>query len=206
MNIRSTLLLSPLLALPLLVACQPSSPPDAAPTPPVAQTAAPPPPAVPQPDPSKPTIERASPPTLRAVALGRFDAHNDVAGNATGAIEITDDGIAGGNGAQFTTERVAIVRGGDEFTAGQRYADVMMMDAEEPVELRRVVDETVPQGGRTFCNGMKTGYLAIASYGYAEDSHTLVKVVGLQGDGLPAATAKDTSLCGLAIYQSKTRS
>ena len=212
LNLRSTPAPSPLLLLPLLLAaCQPGTPSGSgsdraapAPSTPPGQTEAPAPPAVPHADAGNAPIERAAPPTVRAVALGRFEAHNDFAKSATGTVELGEDEVTGANGATFVTERVAIVRGGDEFTAGQRYADVMMMDADEPVELRRVVDETVPAGGRTFCNGMKTGFLAIASYGYAQDAHTLVKIIGLQGDGLPAATAKDTSLCGLAIYQSKS--
>lgn len=201
------LVAAPLVLLPLLSACQPQSGSTATQEPPAAstpRTEAPAPPAVPQSDADKAPIERAAPPTLRAVALGRFQPHNDVATAATGAIEIGEDGITGANGAKFVTERVAIVRGGDEFTAGQRYADVMKMDSEEPVELRRVVDETTAgEGSKTFCNGMKTGFLAIAAYGYAEDRHTLVKIVGLQGDGLPAATAKDTTLCALAVYEDR---
>lgn len=153
-----------------------------------------------EPDTSNATIERAAPPTLRPVALGTFEAGNPVAEAVTGRITIEDTRISGANGASFVTERVAIVRGGDEFTAGQRYADVMMMDADQPVELRRVIDETLPtkSPGNAFCGRMKTGYLALASY--TEGDNVLVKVIGLQGDGIPAATARDTTLCASTFY------
>ena len=183
---------------------QPEAPPAEEPAQPAATAEAPPaPPAVPGPDASAATIERAAPPTLRAVALGKFEPGNPVAEAVTGAIDIEDTKITGANGASFLTERVAIVRGGDEFTAGQRYADIMMMDAEQPVELRRVVEETRPtaQPDNGFCNRMKTGYLALASYD--EGGDTLVKVIGLQGDGLPAATAQDTTLCASTFYLAK---
>lgn len=165
--------------------------------------APPAPPAVPSADTSTPTIERAAPPTLRAVALGKFEPGNPVAEAVTGAIDIEDARITGANGASFVTERVAIVRGGDEFTAGQRYADIMMMDADQPVELRRVVEETRPtaQPDNGFCSRMKTGYLALASYD--EGEFKLVKIIGLQGDGLPAATAQDTTLCASTFYLTK---
>lgn len=171
----------------------------AAPSP--AQTTAPPAPrALLEPDTSNATIERAAPPTLRAVASGAFDAGNPVAEAATGRIEIEDTRITGANGATFVTERVAIVRGGDEFTAGQRYADVMMMDADQPVELRRVIDESPPTAapGNAFCGRMKTGYLALASY--TEGDYVLVKIIGLQGDAIPAPNATDTSLCASTFY------
>ncbi|HST44985.1 MAG TPA: hypothetical protein VLK29_07155 [Luteimonas sp.] len=183
------------------------APRDASPAAPApAQTATPtsaPPPApraLLEPDASNATIERAAPPTLRAVATGVFEPGNPVAEAVTGRVTIEDTRIAGANGALFVTERVAIVRGGDEFTAGQRYADVMMMDADQPVELRRVIDETPPTKapGNAFCARLKTGYLALASY--TEGDNVLVKVIGLQGDGIPAATARDTTLCASTFY------
>lgn len=197
---RSSLLVATL-ATCLVAACDRADPPatsEAAPTP---TTAPPPAPrALLEPDTSNATIERAAPPTLRAVASGSFEPGNPVAEAATGRIEIEDTRITGANGATFVTERVAIVRGGDEFTAGQRYADVMMMDADQPVELRRVIDETPPTeaGANAFCGRMKTGYLALASY--TEGDNRLVKVIGLQGDAIPAPNATDTSLCASTFY------
>jgi hypothetical protein len=118
----------------------------------------------------------------------------------TGAIEVEDGRITGANGAGFSTERVAIVRGGDEFAAGQRYADVMMMDAGQPVELRRVIEEVRPDArpDNAFCGRNPTGYLALASY--VEGRHRLVKLLALQGTGIPAATATDTVLCASTFY------
>lgn len=158
------------------------------------------PPAVPSPDTSTATIERASSPSLNPVALGAFEPGNPVAEAVTGKLTIEDNKITGANGASFVTERVAIVRGGDEFSAGQRYADIMQVAAEQPVELRHVVEETPPTKipDNAFCSTMKTGYLALASV--MEDDTQVVKVIGLQGNDLPAATAQGTSLCASTFY------
>jgi hypothetical protein len=160
----------------------------------------PPPPAVLSPDASNATIERASPPTLDPVALGTFEPGNPVAERVTGGLTVEDTTITGANGASFITERVAIVRGGDEFSAGQRYADIMQVAAEQQVELRHVVEETPPTKtpGSALCGTMKTGYLALASV--MEGDSRILKLIGLQGDDLPAATAQGTVLCASTFY------
>ncbi|HEY4529617.1 MAG TPA: hypothetical protein VIG97_04715 [Luteimonas sp.] len=151
------------------------------------------------PDPAKAPIERAAPPTLPPVAVGRFVAADRVAAAMTGAIEITDSRITGEDGVAFVTERMAIVRGGDEYSAGERYADMMSIDAGHPVELRRVLDEVRAEDGQGFCGSMKTGFLALASY--EEAGIRVVKLLALQGDGIPAATAVDTRLCAATSYE-----
>lgn len=177
---------------------------DAAPAPqsgqPAATSAPPPTPRSSRdPDPATAPIERAAPPTLQPVVLGRFDAADRVARAMTGAIEIGDDRIEGESGVVFVTERVAIVRGGDEYSAGQRYADMMRVDAGHAVELRRVLDEVRPEDGQGFCAGMKTGFLALASQ--EEAGMRIVRLLALQGDGIPAATASDTMLCASTHYE-----
>lgn len=152
-----------------------------------------------EPDPAKAPIERAAPPTLQPVAIGRFVAADRVAAAMTGDIEIADSRITGEDGVAFVTERMAIVRGGDEFSAGERYADMMSIDAGHPVELRRVIDEVRAEDGQGFCGSMKTGFLALASH---EDAGIrVVKLLALQGDGIPAATATDTRLCAATSYE-----
>ncbi len=158
------------------------------------------PPAVQSPDTSTATIERAAPPTLSPVALGKFEPGNPVAGAVTGKLNVEDTKITGANGASFVTERVAIVRGGDEFSAGQRYADIMQVAAEQQVELRHVVEETPPTKtpDNAICGKMKTGYLALSSV--MEGDTQVLKVIGLQGDDLPAANAQGTVLCASTFY------
>ena len=160
----------------------------------------PPPPAVQSPDTSTATIERASPPTLSPVTLGKFEPGNPVAEAVTGKLNVEDTKITGANGASFVTERVAIVRGGDEFSAGQRYADIMQVAAEQQVELRHVVEETPPTKtpDNAICGKMKTGYLALSSV--MEGDTQILKVIGLQGDDLPAANAQGTVLCASTFY------
>lgn len=152
-----------------------------------------------EPDPAQAPIERAAPPTLQPVAIGHFLAADRVSRAMTGDIDIEDARILGGNGASFVTERVAIVRGGDEYSAGERYADMMRVDAGHPVELRRVLDEVRGEDGQGFCDSMKTGFLALASY--EESGFRVVKLLALQGDGIPAATAADTRLCASTSYE-----
>lgn len=165
-----------------------------------ATTSAPPPPprASMDPDPASATIERAAPPTLQPVALGGFTPADRIAEATTGTLEVEDARISGGNGASFVTERVAIVRGGDEFSAGQRYADVMQVDAGQPVELRRVLDEVRAGDGEGFCGRMKTGFLALATD--SDGGQRVLKLLALQGDGIPAPTAADTRLCVATVY------
>lgn len=151
-----------------------------------------------EPDTSTAPIERAAPPTLKPVALGRFEPVDPVATAITGTVEIADARIDGGNGASFVTERIAIVRGVDEFSAGQRYADAMMVDAQQPVELRRVLDETRGPDGQGFCGSMKTGFLALATR--VDGNERGVRLLALQGDGIPAPTAAETTLCAAVGY------
>ena len=195
-------LAAPFFALLILLAagCSPAGQavPDAQPE----ANTAPAPPAIPQHDPASAPVERAAPPTLQAVVLGEFSASNPVAESATGALTIEDGEIVGANGAKFTTERVALVNGDDQYTAGARFADVMMIEPRQQVELRHVVEETPPTDapGNAFCGTLKTGHLAIARV--MDGDVEQVKVLALSGQGLPAASATDVSACGMAEYRS----
>lgn len=163
---------------------------------------APPPPEVPQADPTAAPTERASSPTLQPVAMGKFDAANQVAEAATGAIDIQDNRISGSNGAVFETERVALVSADDQYTAGARYADAMLIEPRQQVELRHVLEETPPSdtAGMPFCGTGKTGYLALAQV--MEGDAEVIKMIALSGQSLPAASASGVSMCGAAQYHS----
>lgn len=160
---------------------------------------APPPADVPEADPTRAT-ERAAPPMLHPVALGTFESGNPIAESVTGNVTIEGALIRGENGAEFVTERVAIVRGGDEYRPGERYADALMIGAEHPVELRRVVSEKSPtlSPGSAFCRDFKTGYLAIAKI--SEDDNDVVRVMGLRGSEMPAPSAEDIAVCTSSQY------
>ena len=188
----------------LLAACSRNEPPPAEPTAaPAEANTAPPPPAIPQHDPSAAPVDRAAPPTLQPVVLGKFAAGNPVAESATGALTIEDGQIGGDNGAKFTTERVAIVNGDDQYTAGARFADAMMIEPRQQVELRHVIDETPPtkSPNSAFCGTLKTGHFAIAKV--MDGDTEVVKLLALSGQGLPAASAADVSLCAMAEYRSE---
>lgn len=166
-------------------------------------SSAPAPADVPNHDPSVRPGNRASPPMLHPVALGLFETGNPVAESVTGRIRIEGDTIRGENGAEFVTERIAILRGGDEFLPGQRYADALMIGAEHPVELRRVVAETWPtrMPGNAFCRDTKTGYLAITKV--AEGENDVVRVMGLRGSDMPAPSAQDVVVCASSSYYAR---
>lgn len=185
----------------LLAGCSRSEPASTPTVQPEANTA-PAPPAIPQHDPASAPVERAAPPTLQAVALGEFAASNPAAESATGTLTIADGEIVGSNGAKFTTERVALVNGDDQYTAGARFADAMMIEPRQQVELRHVVEETPPTDapGNAFCGTLKTGHLAIAKV--MDGDVEQVKVLALSGQGLPAASATDVSACAMAEYRS----
>jgi len=187
----------------LLASCtQGGQAPAPAGQPPEANTA-PAPPAIPQHDPATAPVERAAPPTLRAVVLGEFEPANAVAKSATGVLTIADGGIEGANGASFTTERVALVNGDDRFTADARFADAMMIEPRQQVELRHVIEETPPTDapGQALCGTLKTGHLAIARV--MDGDVEVVKMLALSGQGLPAASSTDVALCGMAEYRGK---
>lgn len=167
--------------------------------PPSADTA-PPPPALPEHDPAASPVERAAPPTLQPVALGKFEAGDPVADAATGSLDIEDTKISGDNGAGFVTERVALVSGDDQYSAGARYADAMLIEPRVPVELRHVLEETPPSKtpGGAFCGSAKTDWLALARI--MDGDTVVVKLMALSGSDLPAASATGIKLCAVAQY------
>lgn len=188
--------------------CDRSQPPPAAEekAEPAASTAsAPPPPEVPSSDPSAQTTQRAAPPMPPAVALGEFVPADPAAEAATGKLTIEDMAIRGANGAAFVTERAAIVRGNDQYNAEARYADSMMIVPEQAVELRRVVERTLPEKSNAdpFCGAGRTGYLAVSKV--REGDTDVVKLMALQGEALPAASAPGVTLCKVFSYSSPAK-
>jgi hypothetical protein len=189
------------IAIAALAGCNAEKP--AAAVQPEATTIAPAPPAHPEPDTSANPVERAAPPMLKPVALGSFEPGDPVAEAVTGKLEIEDANLRGANGASFTTERVAILKGGDEYTAGETYAEAMMIEPTETVELRRVLEETPPSKvpGNALCANAHTTYIAMAKID--EDKTQVVKLMGLQGADLPAPKATGIALCASTHYISK---
>ncbi len=174
--------------------------------PPVTTTAtAPPPPEVPTSDPSAQPVQRAAPPMPPAVALGAFEPADPVAEAATGKLTIEDMAIKGENGAGFVTERAAIVRGNDQYNAASRYADTMLIVPEQAVELRRVVEQTPPDKGASdaFCDTGKTTYIALAKV--TEGDTDVIKLMALQGEALPAASAAGVALCKVMSYSATAK-
>ncbi|MGO4259317.1 hypothetical protein [Lysobacter sp. TAB13] len=202
MNRRSLPALSLLaLAVMALAACSQSAPVNTAA--PQETTAAPPPPPQAVPDPDADPVSRASPPMLTPVALGVFEPGNPVAQATTGKLTIDDLELKGENGSLYKTERVAIVRGGDQYSAGQTYGATMQVEASQAVELRRVIEQTPPKEmpANAFCGTTPTGFIALAKV--SEPTGDVVKLMALQGGDLPAATAQGVGLCASMFYMGK---
>ncbi|WP_242107941.1 hypothetical protein [Luteimonas aquatica] len=192
--------------LALAAACTPEPPPKAPEAAQAPSAPAPAPPSVPEPDPSTATYERAAPPTLQPVVLGDFQPGDPVGEASTGAVKIEDGKITGANGASFVTERVALVSGDDQFAPNQRYADAMMIEPRQQVELRHIVQQTAPgkMPGNAFCGSTAdASYLALAKVMDGEDE--VVKLIALSGTTLPAAAAQDVKLCASTHYFSKKK-
>ncbi|WP_149193648.1 hypothetical protein [Luteimonas suaedae] len=181
--------------------CNSSQPERADDAVPPAESIAPPPQENPEADPSAERVERAAPPEVRPVALGEFEPRDPVAEAATGRLTLEDDAIRGANGAEFVTERIAIVRAGDEYRVSERYADALAVGSEQPVELRRVLEETPPdeEPDAAFCGDTGTGYIALASV--PSERGDTVKLIALRGESMPAAAAEDIALCAAAHYE-----
>ncbi|HZX76979.1 hypothetical protein [Lysobacter sp.] len=185
------------LATLLLAACEPSKPVNTAPP---EEITAPAPAANPQPDANAMPVERAAPPVVKPVALGEYDPGNPVAIAVTGKLTLEETELKGENGARFTTERVALVNGGDQYSAGNTYAQAMMIPADLQVELRRVLEETPPTEApaNALCGGSRTGFIALAKV--EEGDGEMLKLIGLKGTDLPAASAQGVELCASTFY------
>lgn len=184
-----------------MAACSQSAPVNTAA--PQETTAAPPPPPQAVPDPDADPVSRASPPMLTPVALGAFEPGNPVAQATTGKLTIDDLELKGENGSLYKTERVAIVRGGDQYSAGQTYGATMQVEASQAIELRRVLEQTPPKEtpGNAFCGNTPTGFIALAKV--SEATGDVIKLIALQGSDLPAATAQGVGLCASMFYMGK---
>lgn len=166
-------------------------------------TAAPPPPPQAIPDPDADPVSRAAPPMLTPVALGTFEPGNPVAQATTGKLTIDDLEMKGENGSLYKTERVAIVRGGDQYSAGQTYGATMQVEASQAVELRRVIEQTPPKEtpANAFCGTTPTGFIALAKI--TEGTGDVIKLMALQGSAVPAASAQGVGLCASMFYMGK---
>lgn len=173
-------------------------------------------------DPTVRRHERAAPPELQALVNGRFQPRGERATRATGAIEIDDHAISAELGSALSTERIAIVRGDDQYRAGERYSSLLMVGAEQPVELRRVypaaVDATAadadgdarqdtasaPSGmpaAVPLCTAGDAAYIALVMVN--EGDRQVVRLAGLKGESMPAAGAGDIEACEVLEYESR---
>ncbi len=186
------------MAMAALAGCERPAPVNTAAPPEI--TAPPPPPPKAVPDPDADPVSRASPPMLTPVALGRFEPGNPVAQATLGALTIDDLELEGENGALYKTERIAIVRGGDQYSPGQTYGATMQVEASQPIELRRVIEQTPPKEtpANALCGSNPTGYIALAKVD--EAGGEVVKLIALQGADLPAATAQGIGLCASMFF------
>ena len=186
---------------------------------------APPPEGVPANDPAVRRYERAAPPELQALVGGRFQPLGDRASEATGAIVIADHSISAERGTEAATERIAIVRGDDQYRPGERYSNLLMVGAEQPVELRRVYPAVVDSAadapaatsdtrsapeeagaadagrGPPLCADGDADFVALVAL--KEGDRHVVRLAGLRGRSTPAAGATDVEACEVLEYEAK---
>lgn len=204
MNRRSLPALSALaFAVMAIAACNQSAPVNTAA--PQETTAAPPPAPQAVPDPAADPGTRASPPVLTPVALGTFEPGNPLAEAMTGKLTIDDLELKGENGALYKTERVALVRGGDQYAAGETYGAIMQVEASQAIELRRVIEQKPPEKApaNAYCGTTPTGFIALAKV--SEATGDVIKLIALQGSDLPAATSQGVGLCASMFYLGKAQ-
>jgi hypothetical protein len=75
-----------------------------------------------------------------------------------------------------------------------------MIPPEQPVELRHVLEQTPPtqMPSNALCGGEPTGFIALAKV--MEGGTEVIKLIGLKGTDMPAATANGISLCASTNY------
>lgn len=138
----------------------------------------------------------ASVPTPRAL-MGHYRAASDTARNLTGDMAIERGGLLFERGVIYYTRTLEPRRGSDRIARdGDSYAAVAVGQSDLRVELRRVTEEILSDGGRSLCGDDAPSYVALLH----EARATEVKLLVFAGDEPPGPNAIDSRLCGAYAY------
>lgn len=129
--------------------------------------------------------------------LGEFRAESDTARVATGNVSIERGGLLFDKGVVLFTRALEPRRGEDLIARdGDSYAAIAVGPAELTIELRRVTQQTLSDGGVSLCDRAPPTYIALA---YQERA-TAITMLVFSGDEPPGPTATQSRLCAIYGY------
>jgi len=135
--------------------------------------------------------------SVPASIIGEFRAASQTARDVTGNVSIERAGLAFDRGVVLYT-RTLNPRSASERIArdGDNYAAVLVSSADEPIELRRVTEQTLTQGAEGLCGAERPTYVAIAN----EERSAYLTLLVFAGAEPPGPTATDSRLCARFKY------
>jgi hypothetical protein len=146
---------------------------------------------------SAPADEAAASVPPPRVLMGHYRAASDTARNLTGNLAIERGGLLFERGVILYTRTLAPRRGSDLIARdGDSYAAVAVDQSDLRVELRRVTEEILSDGGRSLCGEDTAAYVAILH----TDRVTEVKLLVFAGSEPPGPNATNSRLCGAYAY------
>jgi len=127
-----------------------------------------------------------------AVLTGYYKAASNTARAITGDMRLERGGVLFNSGVVVFTRTLQPRRGGDVVSRnGDSFAAIAVGPGDLIVELRRVTEQTVPEGQVGLCGDSEIGYIALAH----ERDGKSVTVLVFGGDEPPGPEAEQTHLC-----------
>ncbi|MCL4714929.1 MAG: hypothetical protein KJZ75_08470 [Hyphomonadaceae bacterium] len=128
----------------------------------------------------------------RAVLSGYFKAESNTARAITGDVRIERGGVVFGSGVVLYTRTLEPRSGGDVISRdGDSYAAAALGPGDLSVELRRVAEQTVPQGGVGLCGAARVEYVALAH----DQRARKVTLLAFAGEEPPGPQATQSRVC-----------
>lgn len=131
------------------------------------------------------------------VLMGVFKASSNTARGITGDVAIERGGLRFGSGVILYTRALA-PRSGNDLIArgGDSYAAAAVGPGDLTIELRRITDQTVPDGVVGLCGATRPQYIALAY----EPRATSVTMIVFSGDEPPGPDATQSHICATFAY------
>jgi hypothetical protein len=131
------------------------------------------------------------------VLTGRFSATSDAARQVTGDLVIERGGLVFDSGEILYTRVLNPRRGVDPISRdGASYAALSGMRGEVVVELRRITEQTVREGGAGVCHDARPAYAALVH----ETSGQSLMLLVFEGEEPPGPQATESRLCGTYAF------
>jgi hypothetical protein len=132
-----------------------------------------------------------------AALTGEFRAVSDAARTMTGDLSVERAGLIFDRGVVLYTRTLERGRAGDSIARdGESYAALLVGAVETPIELRRVVEQSLTGGAQSLCGAERPDYVALA----ADEQAGAVTVFVFAGGEPPGPVATDSRLCGRFKY------